>query len=131
MRPTVSAHMSRFAAREGPLSCECFDLVSCSNGSAPPRRALVRSDPDESTVMSDADGPRDIHVAIYQTVDADADSDGPGSNRGRTHPPTSDINIGASQPKRRQELTDADVDRILSKPFGGAQSLRDANMPWS
>ena len=85
MRPTVSAHMSRFAAREGPLSCECFDLVSCSNGSAPPRRALVRSDPDESTVMSDADGPRDIHVAIYQTVDADADSDGPGSNRGRAH----------------------------------------------
>ena len=41
-------------------------------GSAPPRRAGM--DRDESTVMN-----CDIHVEIYQTVDADADRDGPGS----------------------------------------------------
>ena len=39
--------------------------------------ARAGTDPDESTVM-------DRDIAIYQTVDADADSDGPGSNRGRT-----------------------------------------------
>ena len=40
--------------------------------------ARAGTDPDESTVM-------DCDIAIYQTVDADADRDGPGSNRGRTH----------------------------------------------
>ena len=39
--------------------------------------ARAGTDPDESTVM-------DCDIAIYQTVYADADSDGPGSNRGRT-----------------------------------------------
>ena len=38
--------------------------------------ARAGTDPDESTVM-------DRDIAIYQTVDADADSDGPGSDRGR------------------------------------------------
>ena len=40
--------------------------------------ARAGTDPDESTVM-------DRDIAIYQTVDADADSDGPGSDRGRAH----------------------------------------------
>ena len=35
-------------------------------------------DRDESTTM-------DCDIAIYQTVYADADSDGPGSDRGRAH----------------------------------------------
>ena len=113
--------MSRFGVRKGSLVSVRSSIMLQWQRTA---EVCAGTDPDEITVM-------DCDIAIYQTVDADADSDGPGSNRGRTHPPTSDINIGASQPKRRQELTDADVDRILSKPFGGAQSLRDANMPWS
>ena len=42
--------------------------------------ARAGTDPDESTVMD-----RDIAILYitYQTVDADADSDGPGSDRGR------------------------------------------------
>ena len=44
------------------------------------RRPAARAgvDSDESTVM-------DCDIAVYHTVDADADLDGPGSNRGRTH----------------------------------------------
>ena len=39
--------------------------------------ARAGMDRDESTVMG-------CDIEIYQTVDADADRDGPGSNRGRT-----------------------------------------------
>ena len=40
--------------------------------------ARAGTDPDESTTM-------DCDIAIYQTIYADADSDGPGSDRGRAH----------------------------------------------
>jgi len=42
--------------------------------------ARAGTDPDESTTM-------DCDIAIYQTVYADADSDGPGSDRGRAQKP--------------------------------------------
>ena len=41
-------------------------------------KARAGMDRDESTTM-------DCDIAIYQTVYADADSDGPGSDRGRAH----------------------------------------------
>ena len=55
-----------------------FDLVSCSYFMAArrPGARWYSTDPDEITVM-------DRDIEIYQTVDADADSDGPGSDRGR------------------------------------------------
>ena len=45
--------------------------------------ARAGMDRDESTVMG-------CDIEIYQTVNADADSDGPGSNRGRAHNKQSD-----------------------------------------
>jgi len=55
--------------------------------------ARAGTDPDESTVM-------DRDIAIYQTVDADADSDGPGSDRGRAHRMSEGARRGYREPIR-------------------------------
>ena len=69
----LSVHMSRFGAREGSLESVLSSIMLLWQRAA---QARAGTDPDESTVM-------DRDIAIYQTVDADADSDGPGSDRGR------------------------------------------------
>ena len=71
----LSVHMSRFGAREGPF-CECsISLMLPCQRAAEARAGMDR---DESTVM-------DRDTVIYHTVDADADSNGPGSDRDRAH----------------------------------------------
>ena len=60
-------------AREGPFVSVRSSIMLLWQRAA---QARAGTDPDESTVM-------DRDIAIYQTVDADADSDGPGSDRGR------------------------------------------------
>ena len=67
--------MSRFGVRKGSLVSVRSSIMLQWQRTA---EVCAGTDPDESTVM-------DRDIAIYQTVDADADSDGPGSDRGRAH----------------------------------------------
>ena len=59
--------------------------------------APLPMDRDESTVMG-------CDIEIYQTVIADADSDGPGSDRGRAQERTrSDTSPGDQRPAQRRD----------------------------
>jgi len=65
--------MSRFGARVGPFGVCSISIMLPSQRAAVARAGVDR---DESTVTG-------CDIEIYQTVYADADSDGPGSDRGR------------------------------------------------
>ena len=64
-------------AREGPFASVRSSIMLLWQRAA---EARAGTDRDESTVI-------DRDIAIYQTVNADADSDGPGSDRDRAHYP--------------------------------------------